>query len=148
MVYTYIDSFFWEDCFNDGCRAWWNSPCLIILELCSISALYHPRLIQEDEVYAIRRKRYIAFQSDPLQYLSFVKEYSARARAVNPDIRLTVQLSTERPVAPGMTLLETFQTNWTNVKPYLDGVTVWWSNDTSAKNALTDFMEWFNEHGR
>jgi hypothetical protein len=88
------------------------------------------------------------FQSDPSQYLSFVKEYSARARAVNPDIRLTVQLSTERPVAPGMTLLETFQTNWTNVKPYLDGVTVWWSNDTSAKNALTDFMEWFNQQGR
>jgi hypothetical protein len=47
-----------------------------------------------------------------------------------------------------MTLLETFQTNWTNVKPYLDGVTVWWSNDTSAKNALTDFMEWFNQQGR
>jgi hypothetical protein len=87
-------------------------------------------------------------QQDPERYLAFSKEFSARARAANPDIVLAIQLSTQQEAAPGMSLLETFKKDWTSVKPYIDGVTVWWGNDSSSKATMTEFMTWFNSAGR
>ena len=87
-------------------------------------------------------------QQDPERYLAFSKEFSARARVANPDIVLAIQLSTQQQAAPGMSHLETFKKDWTNVKPYIDGVTIWWANDSSSKATMTEFMTWFNNSGR
>ena len=87
-------------------------------------------------------------QDDPARYLAFAKEFSARARAANPDIVLAIQLSTQQDAAPGMSHLETFKKDWTNVKPYVDGVTIWWANNESSKATMTEFMKWFNNSGR
>jgi hypothetical protein len=87
-------------------------------------------------------------QEDPAKYLAYTKEYSARAKAANPDIRLTIQLSTQQPAADGMSLVDTFKTDWTNAKQYVDGVSIWWGNDEPAKATMTEFMAWFNQYGR
>lgn len=87
-----------------------------------------------------------SLQAKPSAYLSYVKEMAGKLRSANPDLSITVQLSTTRGAAPGMTLQETFEENWNNVKPYVDGISVWFSGSTL--DDLEAFAEWFDANGR
>lgn len=87
-----------------------------------------------------------SLQDRPSSYLSYVKETASKLRSANPDLSITVQLSTTRGAAPGLTLQETFKENWNNVKPYVDGISIWFSDSTT--DDLQAFASWFDVHGR
>jgi len=59
---------------------------------------------------------------------------------------ITVQLSTSRGPASGLTLEQTFEKDWNNVKPYVDGISVWFSGSTTGD--LKTFVNWFDTNGR
>lgn len=87
-----------------------------------------------------------SLQHKPAAYLSFVKETAAKLKNANLDISITVQLSATRGAAPGLTLQETFEENWNNVRPYVDGISIWFS--PSTVDDMEAFASWFDEHGR
>lgn len=87
-----------------------------------------------------------SLQTKPSSYLSFVKETAGKLRSANPDLTITVQLSTTRGPAPGLALQETFEKDWNNVKPYVDGISVWFSDSTI--DDLEAFVDWFDARGR
>ncbi len=85
-----------------------------------------------------------ALQGSPAQYESYVKSTAAKLRQNNPDIVISVQLSTQRESASGMTLLETFKHDYARVADYVDGITLWFSNNDSSLNVVESFAKWFD----
>jgi hypothetical protein len=90
-----------------------------------------------------------ALQGQPAQFESYVKSMSAKLKAANPNLKsVTIQFSTNREAASGMTLQETMQHDWNLCSDYVDGVTVWFSNNDASLSILREFIEWFDEGGR
>jgi len=85
-----------------------------------------------------------SLQTNPAQYESFVKSTVAKLRQNNPDIVISVQLSTQRGAASGMTLLETMKNDFARVADDVDGITLWFANNDSALSAVKSFAEWFD----
>lgn len=84
------------------------------------------------------------YQNIPSTWLSYAKTYPDRARAVNPEILMTVQLTTTN-YNPS---LSQFQARWTEAEPYFDGITLWTANTAESKDLVRDFLAWFNKSGR
>ena len=89
-----------------------------------------------------------ALQDRPAEYESYVEGMVAKLRAANPSIQISVQVSTQRDAASGMTLLETMKTDFARVADKVDGVSVWYSNDAQALSVLESFSEWFDANYR
>lgn len=85
-----------------------------------------------------------SLQTNPAQYESFVKSTVAKLRQNNPDIVISVQLSTQRGAASGMTLLETMKNDFARVADDVDGITLWFANNDSALSVVKSFAEWFD----
>jgi hypothetical protein len=83
-------------------------------------------------------------QDQPATWLNYLRTFPVRARAVNPNIRTTVQLSTTRAGAT----LSNFQARWLEAKQYVDGVTIWRANDSASETLIRGFLQWFNQSGR
>lgn len=85
-----------------------------------------------------------SLQGSPAQYESFVKSTVTKLRQNNPDIVISVQLSTQRESANGMSLLETFKHDFARVADDVDGVSLWFSNNDSSLNVVESFAKWFD----
>ena len=85
-----------------------------------------------------------SLQGSPDQYESFVKSTAAKLRNSNPNIMISVQLSTQRESASGMTLLGTMEYDFGHVSSHVDGVSLWFSNTDSALSVVKSFAEWFD----
>lgn len=110
----------------------------------ALTTQYGEQFAKYVDMYHIQAQ---SLQEDPSSYLSFVKATASKLRNANPDLKsITVQLSTTRGAAPGLTLEETFEKNWNNVKPYVDGISIWFSDSTI--DDLQTFASWFDAYGR
>jgi hypothetical protein len=89
-----------------------------------------------------------ALQDRPSEYESYVEGMVTKLRAANPNVQISVQVSTQREAASGMTLLETMKTDFARVADKVDGVSVWFSNDDQALSVVKSFSEWFNANYR
>jgi hypothetical protein len=89
-----------------------------------------------------------AIQDRPSEYESYVEGMVTKLRAANPNVQISVQVSTQREAASGMTLLETMKTDFARVADKVDGVSVWFSNDDQALSVVKSFSEWFNANYR
>ena len=109
----------------------------------SLTIKYGPQLAKYADTYHIQAQ---ALQDEPSKFLSYVKKMAGKLRDANPNLFIDVQLSTHRSAAPGLTLEQTFEEDWNNCKPYVDGVTVFFGNDSTDE--LKTFVQWFDAHGR
>jgi hypothetical protein len=85
-----------------------------------------------------------SLQASPGQYESFVKSTAAKLRQNNPDIVISVQLSTQRESASGMTMLETMKHDFARVADDVDGISLWFSNNSNSLNVVESFAKWFD----
>jgi hypothetical protein len=109
----------------------------------AITANYGPQLAPYCDLYHIQSQ---GLQDNPAAFEAFVESITAKLRANNPDIKITIQFSTQRGSAPGMTLLETMQHDFGRVEESVDGVTLWFSGSNIA--VVKSFAEWFNANYR
>ena len=89
-----------------------------------------------------------ALQDRPSEYEAYVESMVAKLRAANSNIQISVQVSTQRDAAGGMSLLETMKTDFARVADKVDGVAVWFANDEQALAVVESFSEWFDANYR
>jgi hypothetical protein len=106
-----------------------------------ITTDYGAQLAQYCDQYHIQAQ---SLQGSPSQYESFVKSIVAKLRQNNPDIVISVQLSTQRESASGMSLLETMKHDFARVADDVDGVSLWFANNDSSLNIVESFAKWFD----
>ena len=88
-------------------------------------------------------------QDNPSEFDAFVGGWVHKLKARNPNIIVTVQTGTGQPTAPGMTLLETFQTvtDLVVVDPdAVDGVSVWFGR--GEEGLMESYFKWYHEKYR
>ena len=119
----------------------------LLLNVATSKALtiqWGPKLAKYADMYHMQSQ---SLQDEPSKYLDFVKTMAGKLRSANPNLKqITVQLSTQKDPAPGLTLQETFKKDWKNVRPYVDGVRIWFGNDST--DDLENFVKWFDTYGR
>jgi hypothetical protein len=76
-------------------------------------------------------------------YSDYVHAQVAKLRQANPDLLISVQISTQQSNAPGLSLLQTLQQCVDSVMDVADGVSVWFGNDDL--NTLRSFVEWYDD---
>jgi hypothetical protein len=112
----------------------------------AITTAYGEQLAPYVDMYHIQSQ---ALQGRPADFESYVKTMSEKLRAANPSLKsVTIQFSTNREAASGMTLQETMQHDWNLCSDYVDGLTVWFSNNDASLSVLRIFVDWFDEAGR
>jgi hypothetical protein len=111
----------------------------------SITTNYGAQLAPYCDQYHIQAQ---GLQDRPVDYELFVEDTAAKLRRANPSIEISVQVSTQRPAASWMTLLQTMETDWARVADKVDGVSVWYSNDDEALSVLKSFAQWFDTNYR
>ncbi|MDQ4101180.1 MAG: hypothetical protein M3115_03210 [Thermoproteota archaeon] len=83
-----------------------------------------------------------ALQDDGIKaYSDYVHQQVAKLKRANPDLIITVQVSTQQGNAPGLSLLETMKRCTNSVMDVADGVSVWFGNDDLR--LLRSFVEWY-----
>ncbi len=75
-------------------------------------------------------------------YKSFVDMMVPKLKAVNPNLVITVQVSTQQSSIPGMTMLQTLETCYSEVSYEVDGSSVWFGG--SDLNVLQAYVKWFH----
>jgi hypothetical protein len=84
-----------------------------------------------------------ALQDNGIQaYSDYVHAQVPKLRQANPDLLITVQVSTQQGNAPGLSLLETMKRCTSSVMDVADGVSVWFGNDDLS--LVNSFTEWYN----
>jgi hypothetical protein len=112
----------------------------------AITTAYGEQIAPYVDMYHIQSQ---ALQGQPTQFESYVKSMSAKLKAANPNLKsITIQFSTNREAASGMTLQQTMQHDWNLCSDYVDGVTVWFSNNDTSLSVLRTFVDWFDANGR
>jgi hypothetical protein len=75
-------------------------------------------------------------------YSDYVHEMVPKLKKANSDLEITVQVSTKRPNAPGLSLLDTLKKCTDSVIDVVDGVSVWYGNPDLQ--ILKSYVEWYN----
>jgi hypothetical protein len=75
-------------------------------------------------------------------YSDYVHTQVSKLKNANPNLLISVQVSTQQGSAPGLSLLETMKQCVDSVMDVADGVTVWFARDDL--NTLKSFVEWYN----
>jgi hypothetical protein len=75
-------------------------------------------------------------------YSDYVHAIVPKLKQANSDLHITVQVSTKRPAAPGLTLLETMKQCVDSVMDVVDGASVWFGNPDLS--ILKSFTQWYN----
>jgi hypothetical protein len=75
-------------------------------------------------------------------YSDYVHSMVPKLKKANSDLEITVQVSTKRDNAPGLSLLETLKRCTNSVMDVADGVSVWFGN--SDLSTLKSFVQWYN----
>jgi hypothetical protein len=73
-------------------------------------------------------------------YSDYVHSIVPKLKKSNSDLEITVQVSTKRPNAPGLSLLDTLKKCTDSVMDVADGVSLWYGN--SDLKILKSFVEW------
>jgi hypothetical protein len=110
----------------------------------AITTAYAKQIAPYVDMYHIQSQ---ALQGKPADFASYVKGISENLKAANPDIKsITIQFSTNREAASGMTLQETMEHDWNLCSGYVGGVTVWFSNNNSSLSVLRNFVDWIDKN--
>ena len=75
-------------------------------------------------------------------YSDYVHTQVSKLKNANPNLLISVQVSTGQGRAPDLSLLETMKQCVDSVMDVADGVTVWFGGDDL--NTLKSFVEWYN----
>ena len=75
-------------------------------------------------------------------YSDYVHAQIAKLEEANPNLLISVQVSTQQGNAPGLSKLETFKQCVDSVMDVADGVSVWFGDDDLS--TLKSFAEWYN----
>lgn len=75
-------------------------------------------------------------------YSDYVHSMVPKLKKANSDLEITVQVSTQRPNAPGLSLLDTLKKCTDSVMDVVDGVSVWYGGDDLK--LLKSYVEWYN----
>jgi hypothetical protein len=75
-------------------------------------------------------------------YSDYVHTQVAKLKKANPNLLISVQLSTQQGNAPGLSKLDTFKQCTDAVMDVAEGVSVWFGRDDLA--ILKSFIEWYN----
>jgi hypothetical protein len=112
----------------------------------AITTAYGEQIAPYVDMYHIQSQ---ALQGRPADFESYVKSMSEKLKAANPNLKsVTIQFSTNREAATGMTLQETMAHDWKLCSDYVDGVTVWFANNDSSVSILRTFVDWLDANGR
>jgi hypothetical protein len=76
-------------------------------------------------------------------YSDYVHTQVAKLRNANPNLLISVQVSTQQDNAPGLSLLETLKRCTDSVMDVADGVSVWFGG--GDLNTLKSFVQWYND---
>lgn len=102
---------------------------------------YGPQIAPFVDYYHIQAQ---ALQDEGIDvYSNYVHTTISKLKAVNPDLIITVQVSTRGGEAPGLSLLETLKQCTDSVMDAVDGVSVWYGGEDL--DTLKSFVEWYNE---
>jgi hypothetical protein len=91
---------------------------------------------------------YLNIQAQSLQgdsvraFSDYVYTEIQKLKSANPDLIVTVQVSTNAGNAPGLTVLQTMKRCIDSVMDIADGATVWFGSD--RLDTLESFVEWYN----
>ena len=75
-------------------------------------------------------------------YSDYVHTQVAKLKSANPNLIVSVHVSTQQGNAPSLSLLETMQQCVDSVMDVADGVSIWFGGDDL--NTLKPFVEWYN----
>ena len=75
-------------------------------------------------------------------YRDYVRTQVAKLEKANPDLIISVQVSTQQGNAPGLSKLETMKQCVDSVMDRVDGASVWFGGDDL--NLLKSFVQWYN----
>jgi hypothetical protein len=75
-------------------------------------------------------------------YSDYVHSIVPKLKKANSNLEITVQVSTKRGSAPGLSLLETMKQCTDSVMDVADGVSVWFGNPDLS--TLKSFTQWYN----
>jgi hypothetical protein len=75
-------------------------------------------------------------------YSDYVHSMVPTLKKANSDLDITVQVSTKRSNAPGLSLLDTLKKCTDSVMDVVDGVSVWYGNPDLQ--ILKSYVEWYN----
>jgi hypothetical protein len=75
-------------------------------------------------------------------YSDYVHSMVPKLKKANSDLEITVQVSTKRNNAPGLSLLDTLKKCTDSVMDVVDGVSVWYGNPDLQ--ILKSYVEWYN----
>jgi hypothetical protein len=75
-------------------------------------------------------------------YSDYVHSMVPKLKKANSDLEITVQVSTKRSHAPGLSLLDTLKKCTESVIDVVDGVSVWYGNPDLQ--TLKSYVEWYN----
>lgn len=76
-------------------------------------------------------------------YSDYVHSQISKLKNANPNLLISVQLSTQQDSAPGLSKLETFKRCTDAVMDVADGVSVWFGG--GDLNTLKSFVQWYND---
>lgn len=91
------------------------------------------------DIYNIQAQ---SLQSRPNEYNDFVEQTVRELRSVNPEISITVQVSTARGSLEGM------KESIALVIDIVDGTSSWYTDDREGLNRLSNFVKWFDNNYR
>jgi hypothetical protein len=91
------------------------------------------------DIYNIQAQ---SLQSRPNEYNDFVEHTVRELRSANPEISISVQVSTARGSLEGM------KESIALVIDIVDGASSWYTDDHQGLNRLSSFVEWFNDNYR
>jgi hypothetical protein len=75
-------------------------------------------------------------------YSDYVHAQVAKLESANPNLLISVQVSTQQDNAPGLSKLETLKQCVDSVMDVADGASVWFGNDDLS--TLRSFVQWYN----
>lgn len=75
-------------------------------------------------------------------YRDYVRTQVAKLENANPNMLISVQVSTQQGNAPGLSKLETLKQCVNSVMDRVDGVSLWYGNDDLS--TLKSFVGWYN----
>ena len=75
-------------------------------------------------------------------YRDYVRTQVAKLENANPNMLISVQVSTQQGNAPGLSKLETLKQCVNSVMDRVDGVSLWYGNDDLS--TLKSYVEWYN----
>ena len=75
-------------------------------------------------------------------YSDYVHAQIAKLERANPNLLISVQVSTQQDNAPGLSKLETLKQCVDSVMDVADGASVWFGNDDLS--TLRSFVQWYN----